>query len=94
VLRGGGWNNNQNNIRSANRNNNTPDNRNDNIGFRCVGAPGAFLKGQVRRVYGRGASAEREKLQICSRLGACKDSTKDKLVLPGVVGPEPVLSLS
>ena len=39
-----------------------PDNRNNNIGFRCAGvAPGEFLKGQVCRVYGRGASAEREK---------------------------------
>ena len=41
----------------------------DFIGFRCAGSPGVFLKGQVRRVHGRGASAEREKLQACSRLG-------------------------
>ncbi|MCX7067370.1 MAG: SUMF1/EgtB/PvdO family nonheme iron enzyme [Methylococcales bacterium] len=34
VLRGGSWNNNARNTRSANRNNNTPDNRNNNIGFR------------------------------------------------------------
>jgi len=62
VLRGGGWNNNWNNVRAANRNNNNPDNRNNNIGFRCAGvAPGEFLKSQVRRVHGRGASAEREK---------------------------------
>jgi hypothetical protein len=36
VLRGGSWNNNNNNARSANRNNNTPDNINNNIGFRCA----------------------------------------------------------
>ncbi|QQZ30682.1 SUMF1/EgtB/PvdO family nonheme iron enzyme [Thiothrix subterranea] len=36
VLRGGAWNNNAQNVRSANRNNNTPDNRNNNIGFRLV----------------------------------------------------------
>ena len=37
VVRGGTWNNNQNNARCAYRNNNHPDNRNDNIGFRwCV----------------------------------------------------------
>jgi len=36
VLRGGSWNNNENNLRSANRNRNEPDNRNNNIGFRCV----------------------------------------------------------
>jgi len=36
VLRGGTWNNNTNNLRCANRNRNTPDNENNNIGFRCV----------------------------------------------------------
>ena len=36
MLRGGAWNNNDNNARSANRNNNQPDNRNNNIGFRCA----------------------------------------------------------
>ncbi|USR93118.1 hypothetical protein NEA10_06215 [Phormidium yuhuli AB48] len=33
-MRGGSWNNNPRNCRSANRNRNTPDNRNNNIGFR------------------------------------------------------------
>jgi formylglycine-generating enzyme required for sulfatase activity len=36
VLRGGAWNHNANNLRCAERNNNTPDNANNNIGFRCV----------------------------------------------------------
>jgi formylglycine-generating enzyme required for sulfatase activity len=37
VLRGGSWNNNnRENLLSSNRNYNDPDNRNDNIGFRCV----------------------------------------------------------
>jgi formylglycine-generating enzyme required for sulfatase activity len=36
VLRGGTWNNNQNNVRTANRNNDTPDNRNNNVGLRCA----------------------------------------------------------
>jgi hypothetical protein len=35
VLRGGTWNNNDNNVRSANRNRNDPTNTNNNIGFRC-----------------------------------------------------------
>ncbi|MCP4538278.1 MAG: SUMF1/EgtB/PvdO family nonheme iron enzyme [Chloroflexi bacterium] len=71
VLRGGSFSDNETNIRTSNRNNNTPTNRNNNIGFRCVGvAPRVFLKGQVRRVYGRGASAEGEKVQTCSRLGS------------------------
>ncbi|MFZ1804926.1 MAG: hypothetical protein E8D48_03455 [Nitrospira sp.] len=36
MLRGGSWNNEPDNVRSANRNRNTPTNRNDNIGFRCA----------------------------------------------------------
>ncbi|MGO8746124.1 MAG: SUMF1/EgtB/PvdO family nonheme iron enzyme [Thermoguttaceae bacterium] len=36
VLRGGSWNNRPNNDRSANRNRNTPDNRNNNTGFRVA----------------------------------------------------------
>ncbi|MCP4264742.1 MAG: SUMF1/EgtB/PvdO family nonheme iron enzyme [Candidatus Brocadiaceae bacterium] len=39
VLRGGSWNNNGQNCRSANRNSNSPDNRNNNIGFRLVFVP-------------------------------------------------------
>jgi len=47
-LRGGSWNNNDNNLRVANRNNNNPNNSNNNIGFRCAASPGVFLEGQVR----------------------------------------------
>jgi hypothetical protein len=37
VLRGASWNNNDpDNLLSSNRDNNTPGNRNNNIGFRCV----------------------------------------------------------
>ena len=36
VLRGGSWNNNGRNVRSANRNRNQPDKRNHNIGFRLA----------------------------------------------------------
>ncbi|MBN2443828.1 MAG: SUMF1/EgtB/PvdO family nonheme iron enzyme [Spirochaetales bacterium] len=37
VLRGGAWNNNNDrNLRSCNRNNNQPHNRNNNVGFRVV----------------------------------------------------------
>jgi hypothetical protein len=34
VLRGGSWNNNAENLRCANRNNDNPSNRNNNVGFR------------------------------------------------------------
>lgn len=37
-LRGGSWNNNDNNCRVANRNNNNPDNRNNNNGLRLANA--------------------------------------------------------
>ncbi len=36
MLRGGGWNNTPDNARSAIRNRNTPDNRNNNTGFRLA----------------------------------------------------------
>jgi hypothetical protein len=36
VLRGGSWNNNQNNARCSYRNRNNPNNRNNNNGFRVV----------------------------------------------------------
>ncbi|HOT96341.1 MAG TPA: SUMF1/EgtB/PvdO family nonheme iron enzyme [bacterium] len=49
VLRGGSWNNNQNNVRCANRNRNNPGNRNDNIGFRVVLSPRFSFAGIVRR---------------------------------------------
>ncbi len=39
VLRGGSWNNNADNCRVANRNNNTPENRNNNNGFRVARSP-------------------------------------------------------
>ncbi|MBX3059957.1 MAG: SUMF1/EgtB/PvdO family nonheme iron enzyme [Anaerolineae bacterium] len=35
-VRGGSWNNHRHNLRCANRNRNTPDNRNNNVGFRCA----------------------------------------------------------
>src|SRR5262249_6246761 len=39
VNRGGGWNNNGTNCQAANRNRNTPTNRNNNLGFRLARAP-------------------------------------------------------
>ena len=39
VVRGGGWNNDARNCRSANRNNDHPDNRNNDNGFRLVSVP-------------------------------------------------------
>jgi hypothetical protein len=36
VIRGGAWNNKPENLRSAARNRNNPDNRNNNVGFRLA----------------------------------------------------------
>ena len=44
VLRGGSWNNNENNVRAANRNRNEPTNRNNNIGFRCARPLSRFFR--------------------------------------------------
>jgi hypothetical protein len=87
VLRGGGWNNNEAFVRAANRNHNQPDNRNNNIGFRCVVAPGVNTRGQVPWVYGGRASAERYDARSVPGWAFIIDSsTKDTLALPGVVG--------
>ncbi|MCR4574720.1 MAG: hypothetical protein K5787_13255 [Lentisphaeria bacterium] len=39
MKRGGNWNNNAQNCRSANRNNNNPSNNNNNLGFRVLCLP-------------------------------------------------------
>ena len=45
-MRGGSWNNNnENNFRCANRNNNDPTNRNNNNGFRCASTPQVRSRG-------------------------------------------------
>ena len=58
VLRGGSWNNNQRNVRVANRNRNDPDNRNNNVGFRCARLPSKgesrIRMSPVRGLCGRG----------------------------------------
>ncbi|MCA9464740.1 MAG: hypothetical protein KC643_04765, partial [Nitrospira sp.] len=38
MIRGGSWNNTSNNLQASNRNRNTIDNRNNNLGFRLVQA--------------------------------------------------------
>ncbi|MBP7205513.1 MAG: hypothetical protein KBA54_03240 [Candidatus Cloacimonetes bacterium] len=46
-LRGGSWNNNDNNCRVANRNNNNPDNRNNNNGLRLANAINTARTGET-----------------------------------------------
>jgi Sulfatase-modifying factor enzyme 1 len=54
VLRGGSWNNKPENLRSANRNRNNTDNRNNNIGFRVASTPSC----RSFCVHGRAGRAE------------------------------------
>jgi len=62
--RGGSWNDNPRNCRSAYRNYNTPDNRNNNIGFRVVCSAPSTLHYQNWQVgYLLGAS---RRVQTCS----------------------------
>ena len=57
MLRGGSWNNNASNCRVVNRNNNHPDNRNNNVGFRLSNTvqyfPGSGWEGPTGSLYGR-----------------------------------------
>jgi hypothetical protein len=46
VIRGGSWNNKPRNVRAANRNRNTPEKRNNNVGFRLASPPAG------RRLFG------------------------------------------
>ncbi len=57
MLRGGSWNNNRNNARCAYRNNNHPENRNNNIGFRVVVAHDFPYRPELRPGYGWTAEA-------------------------------------
>jgi len=47
VLRGGAFNNTDNNVRCAYRNNNNPNNRNRNNGFRVVAASTIFQRPEL-----------------------------------------------
>jgi len=49
TLRGGSWNNNQENARVAARNDNNPDNSNNNIGVRVVGSHGLWGRPEMSR---------------------------------------------
>jgi len=69
VIRGGNFNNNASNLRSANRNNNNPWNDNNNIGARCaktVGHPGR-QDVESRRDHGPAGSDDPQSTRIPPR---------------------------
>jgi len=74
VLRGGAWNNNQNNVRAANRINNDPDNMNNNVGVRCAAShdcPRWAGNSTGLRTRGRGPSKESQRdLFLAAPFGA------------------------
>jgi hypothetical protein len=76
VIRGGSWNNNPQNLQSANRNNNKPTNRNNNNEFRC--AKTLYGRNPGRSFLGGGSGeCVTRSLSVCSRAeGACVSSAK------------------
>jgi hypothetical protein len=70
VKRGGSWNNNAANLRSANRNRNTPDNRNNNLGFRL-----ASTRFCQRAPFTDCARVQQAMSRTSSRVGARPDQT-------------------
>ena len=84
VVRGGSWNNEPENLRSANRNRNNADNRNNNIGFRLAQSARAALgRARSRSVEGQagcGAWVSMSPFPGLARRGA-PNST------PGMAGP-------
>jgi hypothetical protein len=100
VLRGGAWNNHPENARTANRNRNQPDNRNNNRGFRVVCASHTPLLFQQTGMLRSPRSAECGETggmaRVCpvrmaiSSSGAYKTRAPPWVVHPGA----PFLSLS
>ncbi|MFI5386957.1 MAG: DUF4058 family protein [Fimbriimonadales bacterium] len=98
VIRGGSWNNNPRNCRPANRNRNTPENRNNNLGFRVAAAqparwipsrtgPGVHpSRFRVARSGERRLGAPRASSQ-CERSGrSSSDKDHDAFALPLLPG--------
>jgi hypothetical protein len=77
VLRGGSWNNNPQNLRSANRNRNNPTNRNNNNGFRLASTPSDRLR---RSASPKGAMSG--KPDIAARVAAFTDAAREQRVRP------------
>jgi len=80
----GRQNNNDNNLRSAYRNNNTPDNRNNDIGFRVARAPS-----DLSRTMGT-ARARRRGVQFLSRGGGTATRTSPPAVRVSSSGERPL----
>jgi hypothetical protein len=69
VLRGGSWNNNQNNARCRIRNRNNPHNSNNNIGFRLVSHDFQLHRPAMPRVEQRRGPRPKERRRDLSLAG-------------------------
>ena len=86
VVRGGSWNNNGRNCRSAIRNRNEPDNRNNNLGFRLSLARHAVGMGVIDQIViqsrGCAASEKQGRRHVSSGRGcpakACRWADRDQ----------------
>jgi hypothetical protein len=77
VIRGGSWNNDARNCRSAYRNNDAPGNRNDNLGFRLL-STGLSRRGRFTDLL--------RVLQAMSRPSSCAGRWPDKQPCPAAFG--------
>lgn len=77
MIRGGSWNNNPANLRVSNRNRNTPDNRNNNLGFRLVQSARTPRAAAFTDVTGGVADIHE------SASGPCREAGAEKCVTEG-----------
>ena len=90
VLRGASWNNNNpDNLLSSNRNYNTPDNRNNNVGFRCVMVVGSSPKAEAACAMsgGSGLPGRSQESSLAAAPAPAGQAGKDAVAaVPGKLG--------
>jgi len=67
-VRGGSFNNNDNNLQSDNRNNNDPTNENNNIGFRVASSPSLPVRPMLLDRFGPNCGGEAPTVAAAPRL--------------------------
>jgi len=78
VIRGGSWNNNARNVRAAYRNHNDPDNRNDNLGFRCARAHNRTERSGPEQIAIPGVPPGSPKLNGRRRAGSGEQTPRER----------------
>ena len=86
VVRGGSWNNHARNVRAAYRNENEPDNRNNNLGFRCLRIHARAVALLSEQAFFRSAYCARQKgVTAGVRVGRDRKLTSDFIRLSGAL---------